>query len=213
MAAKRDTSRSTYFVIGVPAMNACAAHSAGGLILQHSVASTKAWTICEHLSTPEKVFAYHQETDPILIIHGFVLCQECNNRNILTGNEGFDRMLRSAVPKDDVFFQKFIMKEEVPDSYCYWTKLHQGTDATGEKHKHVCRHLNTAHKLNTHYASRHPLFWHKDSLLCADCLTEMKNGNGDEIAKDSLKLHDNMFTQQIVGPLCLANSEHFGLRA
>lgn len=212
MAAKRDTSRSTYFVIGAPTMNACAANSVGGLILKKRIPDNKAWTVCEHLSTPEKVLAYHQETNPILIIHGFVMCQECNNRNILTGQEGFDRMLRSAVPQDDVFFQKFIMKEEVPDSYCYWAKLQPGTDDTDERQKHVCRHLNTSHKLNAHYASKQALFWHQDNLLCAGCLNEMKNGNWDVIAKNSLKLHDNMFTEQIVGPLCTINSEFFGLK-
>jgi hypothetical protein len=212
MAAKRDTSRSTYFVIGAPAANACAAHSAGGLIIRERMPSSKAWTICEHLSTPEKVLAYHLEKDPILIVHGFVLCQECNNRNILNGSEGFDRMLRSAVPKDDVFFQKFIMKEEVPDRHCYWAKLHPGTGDGDASLKHVCRHLNTSHKLNAHYASRQALFWQQDSLLCAACLEDMKNGNGEIIAKGSLKLHDNIFTKQIVGPLCLMNSEHFGLK-
>lgn len=213
MAAKQDMSRSTYFVIGAPDMSVCAAHSAGGLILRRRIPSNKAWTICEHLSTPEKVLAYHKETNPILIVHGFVLCQECNNRNILSGNEGFDRMLRSAVPQDDIFFQKFIMKEEMPDSCSYWAKLYQGTGDIGEKHKHVCRHLNTSHKLNSHYASRQALFWHQDSLLCAACLEKTKNGNGDEIEKDSLKLHDNIFTQQFVAPLCMINSERFGLRA
>jgi len=212
MAAKRDLSRSTYFVISAPAMNACAAHSAGGLILKDRIPNRKAWTICEHLATPEKVLAYHKEASPILITHGFVLCQGCNNRNILTGHEGFDRMLRSAVPKDDMFFQRVIMNEDVPDSYCHWAKLHQGSEDAGEKHKHVCKHLNTSHKLNAHYASRQALFWHRDSLLCAACLEDMKNGNWDASEKDSLKLQDNLFTEQIVGPLCLINNEHFGLK-
>lgn len=212
MAAKRDTSRSTYFVIGAPSMNACAAHSAGGLILKKRIPSNKTWTICEHLSTPEKVLAYHQETNPILIVHGFVLCQECNNRNILTGQEGFDMMLRSAVPQDDNFFQKFIMKEDVPDCYCYWAKLHPGTDDIDGRHKHVCRHLNTSHKLNAHYASRRTLFWHQDSLLCAACLDDMKNGNRDAIENNGLSLQDNLFTEQIVAPLCMINSEHFGFK-
>jgi len=212
MTAKRDGSRSTYFVIGAPAMNACAAYSAGGLILKNRITNKMAWTVCEHLSTPEKVLAYHQETDPILIVHGFVLCQECNNRNIITGLEGFDRMLRSAVPQDDIFFKKYIMKEEVPDSYCYWAKLQPGTDDSDEKHKHVCKHLDTSHKLNAHYVSRQALFWHRDNLLCTNCLEEVKNGNEDVIVKNSLKLHDYMFTEQIVGPLCLINSEYFGLK-
>ena len=212
MAAKRDRSKSTYFVIGVPNMSTCAAHSAGSLMFKRNYPIKKAWTVCEHLSTAEKVMTYHQESNPILIIHGFVLCQECNNRNILTGQEGFDQMLRAAVPKDDIFFQKFIMKEDIPDNFCYWAKLHNGTHDDAEGHKHVCRHLNTSRKINAHYASRQPLFWYQDRLLCSSCLNELKNGNEEVIDSSVSKLHDNMFTEQIVGPLCTTNTEHFGLK-
>ena len=212
MAVKRDMSRSTFFVIGTPAMNACAAHSAGDLVIENRFISKKTWTVCEHLSTPDKVMAYHQGSDPILIVHGFVVCQECNNRNILTGQDGFDRMLRSSIPQDDIFFQKFIMKEEVPDSYCYWAKLQQGTDDNATSHKNVCRHLNTPQKLNAHYASRQKLFWHRDNLLCADCLDEINNGNMAVVENSSLKLHDSVFTEQIVGALCLINNDHFGFK-
>ncbi len=212
MAAKRDPSRSTYFVIGVPSMKACAAHSASGLILKNRYPDQKAWTVCKHLSTPEKAMAYHREKSPILIVHGFVLCQKCNNRNILTGQEGFNRMLRFAVPQDDTFFQKYIMKEDVADSYCYWTTLAPGTDGDGESHKHVCRHLNTSRKLNAHYASKQTLFWYQDSLLCAACLNDINNGNRDIAENGTLKLHDDIFTKEIVGPLCVINSAHFGLK-
>lgn len=212
MAAKRDTSRSTFFVIGAPAMNACAVHSAGGHILENRFSSKKTWTVCEHLSTPEKVMAYHRETSPILIVHGFVLCHECNNRHILTGQEGFDRMLRFSVPQDDIFFQKFIMKEDVPDSYCYWAKLQQGTSDADGNHKHVCRHLNTSRKLNAHYASRRKLFWLQDGLMCASCLDDINNGNMEVVENSSLKMHDNVFTKQIVGQLCLMNNEYFAFK-
>jgi hypothetical protein len=212
MAAKRDTSKSTYFVIGAPSVSACAAHSANGLILKESFPNRKTWTICEHLSTPEKVMAYHREASPILIVHGFVLCQECNNRNILIGQDGFEKMLRSSVPQDDSFFQKFIMKRSVPDSYCYWAKLREGTDDHADSHKHVCIHLNTSEKLNSHYASRQKLFWHQDSLICANCLDEINNGNMDAVENSSLKLQDAVFTEQVVGPLCLMNNEHFGFK-
>jgi hypothetical protein len=212
MTAKRDTSRSTYFVIGAPAMSACAAHSAGGLILRDRFPNRKTWTVCEHLSTPERVMAYHQETSPILIVHGFILCHECNNRNTLIGQEGFEKMLRASVPQDDVFFQKFIMKEDVPDSYCYWAKLQEGTSDSADNRKHVCSHLNTQEKLNSHYASKRKLFWHQDGLMCAGCLDEIKNGNTDVVENSSLKLQNTVFAEQIVGPLCLINNEYFGVK-
>jgi hypothetical protein len=212
MAAKQDRSRSIYFILDTPIKNACAAHSAAGLILKNSSSDKKTWTVCEHLSTSEKVLAYHQKTSPILIVHGFVLCQECNNRNILTGQQGFNQMLRSAVPQDDIFFQKIIMKEDIPDKYCYWAKLHPGTNDVTENQKHVCSHLNTAEKLNAHYASKQKLYWHLDSLICAECLDEMNNGNMDVVENGSLKIHGNLFTEQIVGPLCLINNEYFGFK-
>jgi hypothetical protein len=212
MAAKRDTSRSTYFVIGAPAMSACAAHSAGGLIMRDRFPNRLTWTVCEHLSTAEKVMAYHREISPILIVHGFVLCHECNNRNTLSGQEGFEKMLRASVPQDDVFFQKFIMKEDIPDSYCYWTKLQEGTGDSPRSHKHVCSHLSTQEKLNVYYASKRKLFWHQDGLICTSCLDEIKNGNTDAVESGSLKLQDTVFAEQIVGPLCLINNEFFGFK-
>jgi hypothetical protein len=215
MTAKRDESRNTYFVIGAHTINACMAKDANGTgsaMVMNGYADTKAWTICEHLSTPEKVLAYHQEKNPILIVHGFVLCQGCNNRNILTGQDGFNKMLRSSVPQDDIFFQKLIMKEEIPDEYCYWAKLLPGSDEKTERSKHICVHLNTSQKLNAHYASRQMLFWHQDSLLCAPCLNDVKNGKSDAIEDNGVRLHAKTFTEQIIGPLCLTNNEHFGLQ-
>lgn len=215
MAAKQNKSRSTYFVVGPHTINACAAKDANGVVgsmMMDGNTDKKAWTMCEHLSTPEKVLAYHRGENPILIVHGFVLCQECHNRNILTGQDGFNQMLRNSVPHDDIFFQKLIMKEEVPDEYCYWAKLQPGSDEKAEKSKHVCVHLETSQKLNAHYASRQTLFWLRDSLLCASCLDEIKNGKSDTVEGNKIKLHEKRFTEQLIGPLCLINNEHFGLR-
>jgi hypothetical protein len=215
MAAKRDKSRNTYFAVGPHTIGTCMAKTvggAGGSMVINGYADKKAWTVCEHLSTPEKVLAYHQGGSPILIVHGFVLCQECNNRNILTGQDGFNKMLRNSVPQDDIFFQKLIMKEEIPDEYCYWVKLLPGNDEKYERSKHVCVHLKTSRKLNAHYASRQTLFWHQDSLLCADCLDEAKNGKSNVIEENRVRLHEKIFTERIIGPLCLTNTKHFGLQ-
>lgn len=215
MAAKRDKSRNTYFVIGSHTIAACVAKDAGvlhGSMIINGYPDKKAWTVCEHLSTPEKVLAYHQGNSPILIVHGFVLCQECNNRNILTGQDGFNKMLRSSVPQDDVFFQKFIMKEDVPDEYCYWAKLLPGSDEKAERSKQVCVHLKTSQKLNAHYASRQTLFWHQDHLLCAACLDDLKNGKSRIIEDKGVKLQEKLFAEKIIGPLCHTNNEYFGLQ-
>ena len=215
MTAKQDKSRNTYFVVGTHNVTACAAKYADrpvGSMAMNGYSEKKVWTVCEHLSTPEKVLAYHREKSPILIVHGFVLCQECNNRNILTGQDGFNRMLRSSVPKDDIFFQKIIMKEESADEYCYWAKLLPGSDEKDERSKHVCVHLETSQKLNAHYASRQMLFWHRDSLLCAACLDDLNNGEPDIIESKAVKLHEKSFSEQIVGPLCHTNNEYFGLQ-
>ena len=215
MTAKRDKSRNTYFITGSNAINACVtkdAHGPVGSMMTNGYPDKKAWTVCEHLSTPEKVLAYHRKESPILIVHGFVLCQECNNRNILTGQDGFNKMLRSSVPQDDIFFQNLIMKEEIPDEYCYWTKLLPGSNEKAERSKHVCAHLKTPQKLNAHYASRQMLFWHQDSLLCAACLDDLKNGKTTAAENNGLKLHEKLFSEQIIGPLCHTNNQHFGLR-
>jgi len=215
MTATRDESRNTYFVIGAHTVTACVAQDAGvtnGSMGMNGYPDKKAWTICEHLSTPEKVLAYHQEKSPILIVHGFVLCQECNNRNILTGQDGFNKMLRSSVPQDDLFFHKLIMKGDSPDEYCHWVKLLPGSDEKTERSKHVCAHLKTAQKLNAHYASRQMLFWLQDSLLCAACLNDFKNGKSDTIEDKGVRLHEKIFTEQIIGSLCLTNTAHFGLQ-
>lgn len=215
MTAKRDNSRNTYFVIGAHTINACVVKDvdgAGGPMAMKSNSDKKPWTVCEHLSSAEKVLTYHKGKKPILIVHGFVLCQECNNRNILTGQNGFNKMLRSSVPQDDIFFQKLIMKEEVPDEYCYQVKLLSGSDEKAERSKHVCVHLKTSQKLNAHYASRQTLFWLEDSLLCAACLNDVNNGKSDAIEDKGVRLQENIFTEQIIGPLCLTNNRHFGLR-
>ena len=91
------------------------------------------------------------------------------------------------------------MKEEVPDEYCYWAKLHPGSDENSERSKHVCVHLKTSQKLNAHYASRQSLFWHQDSLLCATCLNDIKNGKADAIEDKGVRLHEKLFTEQIIG--------------
>jgi hypothetical protein len=215
MAAKRDESRNTYFAISTHKTNTCIVKNAEepvGSMTINGYPDKKVWTVCEHLSTPEKVLSYHQGKNPILIVHGFVLCQECNNRNILTGQDGFNKMLRSSVPQDDIFFQKIIMKEEAPDEYCHWAKLLPGSDERGERSKHVCVHLKTSQKLNAHYASRQMLFWHQDRLLCAACLDDLRNGNSDAIEDNGIRLHEKMFADQIIGPLCHTNNEYFGLR-
>lgn len=213
MVAKHDKTRSTFFVMGPHTINACLALSdgiPGKGSFSTGFLQSRIWTICEHLASPENALEYHKEMNPILIVHGFVLCHECNNRNILTGQEGFNKMLRESVPQDDAFFQKFIIKKDVLDENCYWAKLTSGTNENTENRKRICPHLNTPQKLNAHYASKQMLYWHRGNLMCDACRDDVKNGKADAIEKSSLELQEKMFTEQFITPLCLINRKYFG---
>ena len=211
MAAKRDKTRSTYFVAG-PRPGVWMAPKPSPFAAVDGYLTRKSWTVCEHLSSPEKVMSYQQEPNPILIVHGFILCRECNSRNILTGQDGFNAMLRASSPQDDSFFQRFIMGEDVPDEYTSWVKLLSGSEDESEKKRHVCPHLDTDEKLYAHYASRKVLFWHQDMLLCASCLEELGNGEKSSVEESGLLLWGRSFSERIVAPLCFINEEYFGLR-
>jgi hypothetical protein len=216
MTAHRDETESSFFVFGHRAIKACIAlddpRLMDGSAFLTEFPIRKSWTVCEHLSTPEKAWAYQQETSPVLIVHGFILCQACSNRNLLTGQEGFNAMLRFSIPQDDLFFNRYIMKHEVPDDFCHRARLSQGTLNPSEKRRRVCKHLNTSQKLLDHYASQKTLYWQKDILLCADCLDEVKNGDGDGVHDHGLLLPERLFSEQVVAPLCLLNNARFGLQ-
>ena len=211
MSAKRDKTRSTYFVAG-PKPGVWGTPHPSFFAATDGYLTRKSWTVCEHLSSPEKAMSYQQESSPILIVHGFILCRACNNRNILTGQDGFNTMLRFSSPHDDSFFQRFIMGEDASDDYSSWVKLLSGSEDESEKNRHVCTHLNTDEKLYAHYASRKILFWHQDMLLCASCLEELGNGEKSSVEESGLLLRGRSFSEKIVAPLCLINEEYFGLR-
>ena len=213
MAAKHDSTRDTFFVVGAPGTATCVARDGNGHAMPAGrYPEKKTWTVCAHLCSPEKALQYHAEETPILIVHGFVFCQECNNRNILTGQEGFNLMLRGAVPQDDMFFQRFIMKEDLPDAYCYWAKLRAGDEDPKQHRRQVCMHLSDARKLHNHYAASRPLFWHQGSLVCSSCFDALKNGETNLFTAAETRPSESYFTETIVGALCWLNRQHFGIK-
>lgn len=127
------------------------------------------WSVCPHLSHPDKLFGYYVASGMIMLILGKCLCHECyesilKERDIREFMESCDYMVESRFQKDliDPLFE--VNGEMIR------AKGNVLSNKTTRSNWISCLHVSKAEQLGKLYISCNPIFFHEGFVTCNDCI-------------------------------------------
>ena len=162
------------------------------------------WSVCPHLSEPDKVDKYYLSSGLIVIVFGRCFCENCLDMILL--QEDISELTKSSIPMTDKLFQENLVD---PLIYCNY-KFSKNIDRSGINEKHQtawisCPHMVTETGLKEVYSNGGQICIFESHLTCQSCFDKIPADSLVDLNCEGASISDTLFQEMIIDPLYLIN--------
>lgn len=134
------------------------------------------WSVCRHLSSPERLLHYFQASGSIMVLLGKCICHDCYEE--ILSQRGLDEYMQSSDHMTDMGFQNNFIEQLFKIN----RQVRETEEATANKTLpqsawKVCPHVSDTQILQRLYAGLSPIFFQAGFLSCDACNYAIPTGS------------------------------------
>jgi hypothetical protein len=162
------------------------------------------WSVCPHLSEPDKVDKYYLSSGLIVIVFGRCFCENCLDMILLQGD--ISELTKSSIPMTDKLFQETLVDPLIDSHYNFSKNIGcSGINKESQTAWISCPHMVTETGLKEVYSNGGQICIFESYLTCQSCFDKIPTDSLVDLNCEGTSMSDALFQEMIIDPLYLIN--------
>ena len=162
------------------------------------------WSVCPHLSKPDKIIEYYMSSGLIVIAYGQCFCENC--LDMIISQDNFSELAKSSIPMTDQLFQQNFIEPLIHSNYNFSKSI--GQIGVNEEYPETwisCHHLATEHGLQKVYSNGGQICIFENYFTCQQCFNNIATDSLVDLLYNGTPMTDAIFQEKIIDPLYSIN--------
>ena len=162
------------------------------------------WSVCPHLSQPDKIIEYYMSSGLIVVVFGKCFCENC--LDMIISQDSFLELAKSSILMTDKLFQQNFIDPLILSNYNFSKAIgHIGVNEESPKTWISCPHLATEHGLQKVYSNGGQICIFEKYLTCQHCFDNIATDSLVDLLYKGTSMTDTNFQEKIIDPLYSVN--------
>lgn len=162
------------------------------------------WSVCPHLSEPDKVDKYYLSSGLIVIVFGRCFCENC--LDMIISQDNLSELANSSIPMADKLFKQNFIDPLIHSNYNFSKSIgYIGVNEESPKTWISCHHLATEHGLKKVYSTGGQICIFENYFTCQHCFDNIATDSLVDLLYNGTSMTDTIFQEKIIDPLCSIN--------
>jgi thiol-disulfide isomerase/thioredoxin len=162
------------------------------------------WSVCPHLSEPDKVDKYYLSSGLIVIVFGRCFCENC--LDMILSQEDLSELTKLSIPMTDKLFQEYFIDPLIFSNHNF-SKNYSYSGINGESRTAwvSCPHMANKAGLKEVYSNGGQICIFESYLTCQSCFDKIPTDGLVDLNYDGTSMSDALFQEMIINPLYSIN--------
>ena len=162
------------------------------------------WSVCSHLSEPDKIIEYYMSSGLIVIAYGKCFCENC--LDMIISQDNFSELANSSIAMTDKLFQQNFIDPLIHGNYNLSKSIgHIGVNEESPKTWISCHHLATERGLQKVYSNGGQICIFENYFTCQHCFDNIATDSLVDLLYNGTSMTDTIIQEKIIDPLYSIN--------
>lgn len=167
-------------------------------------ANKHTWSVCPHLSKPDKIIEYYMSSGLIVIAYGKCFCENC--LDTIISQDNFSELANSSIAMTDKLFQQNFIDPLIHGNYSFSKSIgHIGGNQESSMTWISCHHLATERGLQKVYSNGGQICIFENYFTCQECFDNIATDSLVDLLYNGTSMTDTIFQEKIIDPLYSIN--------